>query len=134
MNNLDFIKTVLMTEESYWVVSRYEDSCNGRTKDTVWFVSMDKDILFDKKYEEITLKDVEVLMRSTVENIPISEQYPPFQRGITMLNIYKGFPVSNKINIKKFLTDCIVRGLNELYECKDLHDSMVQELKNNDSV
>ncbi len=122
MDNIDFLKQVLMSDTHYWIVAKQNyASIYGdykRIEDDIWFIAIDHNIQVNKKYEEITLSDIEKLSRSEVSNIALSEDYPPFQIGQTMHHIYKGWPVAEVKGIKQVMINAINLGAKDFYDYK----------------
>jgi hypothetical protein len=137
MNNLDFLKKILMSDTHYWIVARQEHYSEygsyKRGADSIWFVSIDYNIQLNKKYEEITLADIEKLQSSHVSNIALSEDYPPFQVGISMYNIYKGFPIPEVKGIKQVMMDAVNLKSKDFYEYESVikkKQEPIQEIAN----
>lgn len=124
MDNLDFLKQILMSNTHYWIVAQQNyASINGRyerTEDSIWFISIDYNIQLNKKYEEITLSDIEKLNRSDVQNISLSEDYPPFQIGISMRRIYKGWPIPEEKSIKQVMVEAVNLKSKDFWDYKSL--------------
>lgn len=117
--NIDFLKEVLTTEYEYWVVAKeehkYEYSKSVRDKDSILFIAIPNNVRRGLKYEEITLKDIEVLNRSDADqNIYLSEDYSPFQRHIKFSGFYRGYPV--KSDYKNALKELLELKADSIYE------------------
>ncbi len=123
MDNLDFLKQVLMSDTHYWIVARKEYTnhfSRSTAPDSLWFIAIDYNIVLNKKYEDISLADIEKLNESQVANIALTENYPPFQLGISMSRMYKGWPVTEATNIKQVMIDAINLGSKDFYDYKEL--------------
>ena len=121
--NIDFLKEVLMSKSEYWIVAKkveYNDmGRNKRAKDHIMFIAIPKETRRGLTYEEITLKDIEALNRSYVEqNVFINVNYPPFQNYISFSDIYKGYPIDSKIN--DFFRAAMDLHSDELFHYKEL--------------
>jgi hypothetical protein len=120
---IDFIKEILMSTDEYWIVAKETSTTQffetKRGDDQIIFIAIPSDIKRGLKYEDITLKEIEKLHNSYVnQNIFINLDYPPFQTYISFSGIYKGYPVNYKI--KEFLINCFALKSNQLYDYKDL--------------
>ena len=120
---IDFIKEILMSTDEYWIVAKetsirqYFETKRG--DDQIIFIAIPSDIKRGLKYEDITLKEIEKLHNSYVnQNIFINLDYPPFQNYTSFSGIYKGYPVNYKI--KDFIVKAFELKSNELYNYKDL--------------
>lgn len=123
MENIDFLKKVLMSSESYWIAARmeYKDWKTGeRDKDSIWVIAVPitADIRYSQAADEIRLKDIERLRDVELHNIAISESYPPFQHSISMRKFYQGFPITGPI--KDFVIKALQLGSNNIYDYEQL--------------
>jgi hypothetical protein len=123
MQNVDFLKEVLMSDAEYWVVAQkvigQEYGREKRYKDHIIFIAIPKGIKRGLKYEEVTLQELEKLRSSHCEqNIYINTDYPPFQNYVSFYELYKGFPVTHMI--KQFMLDALALGSDEIYNYKEL--------------
>lgn len=122
--NIDFIKEILTSTAEYWIVAKkteYREHFETKEgcKDLIVFIAIPKDIKRGLKYEEITLQEVEKLHSAYIEqNIFINTDFPPFQRGVTFSDMYKGYPIEYKI--KEFLLKALDLKSDKLYEYKTL--------------
>jgi len=133
MNNLDFLKKIIMSTDEYWIVARGEYSRQyGNTvkgKDSILFIAIPKGIRRGLKYEDIMLKDIEIAKSSIVsQNIFINRDYPPFQDMISMYDIYDGYPVEK--NSKEFLQCALALKSDFLWDYKKL----IEELEPTEEV
>lgn len=125
MDNLNFIKEILMTDHEYWIVAKKDEinriGRHERLPDQIIFISIPRDIKRGLKYEEITLQEVEKLYGTHIDqNIFITDDYPPFQLYISFRDIYRGYPVEK--NIKEFLIKALALKSTDLYKYKELMD------------
>ena len=123
MQNVDFLKEVLMSDAEYWVVAQkvtgQEYGREKRYKDHIIFIAITKGIKRGLKYEEVTLQELEKLRSSHCEqNIYINTDYPPFQNYVLFYDIYKGYAVTHKI--RQFMLDALALGSDEIYNYKEL--------------
>ena len=121
--NIDFLKEVLMSKSEYWIVAKKVEYYNmgrlERENDHIMFIAIPKEIRRGLIYEEITLKDIEVLNRSYVEqNVFINTDYPPFQNYISFSDIYKGYPIDSRIN--DFFRAAMDLHSDEIFDYKKL--------------
>lgn len=128
MDNINFLKEILMSTECYWVVAKKNEVSHfsrvERADDSIIFIAIPHDIERGLPYEEITLKALENLQRLYCDqNIFINGNYSPFQTGQTFYNIYKGFPVSNP---KEFLIQALALQSSELWDYKKLLDQKLE--------
>ena len=123
MQNVDFLKEVLMSDAEYWIVAQkvtgQEYGREKRYKDHILFITIPKGIKRGLKYEEVTLMELEKLKSAYCEqNIYVNTDYPPFQNYVSFYDIYKGFPVTHKI--RQFMLDALALGSDEIYKYKEL--------------
>lgn len=122
MDNIRFLKEVLMSEEEYWIVARKNYASQygemKQTSDDVLIITIPYEIRRGLAPENILLSDAEKLQSIELPNIFVSNEYPPFQRGITMYNIYNGYPI--KDNIKEFMMKALALGSKDLYDYAEL--------------
>lgn len=124
MNNLDFLKAVLMSDAKYWIVAKRNEYLNSRSEpdsepDSIILISFPYTIKTGMKYEDIKLSDIEGLSRVSLDmNIFINKPYAPFQRYTSLYDIYKGYPV--KKNIKQFMIDALALNSDSIYDYKEL--------------
>lgn len=120
MDNLDFLKAVLMSDAEYWIVAKRNEYPNSRSEpDSIILISFPYTIKTGMKYEDIKLSDIEGLSRVSLDmNIFINKPYAPFQRYTSFYNIYKGYPV--KKNIKQFMIDALALNSDSIYDYKEL--------------
>lgn len=123
MENVSFLKEILTTDHEYWVVARREDvrlyGQDKRMEDSIWFICVPR-LNFARPYNEETLllKDIERLRGAEVENISLTHDYAPFQYGVSMYNIYRGYPVKNPG--KDFIVKALAINSTDLWDYKDL--------------
>lgn len=122
MNNLDFLKEILMSKHEYWVVAKKNESRTlARTitgEDYIILTCIPYSIRRGLTYEEITLKDLEDLQRVEMQNIYLNTDYPPFQTGQSFYEVYKGFPITS--DVQKFLIKSLSLESNRLWDYKEL--------------
>jgi len=126
---INFLKKVLMSNADYWVVAKRNSYRNfakwKQGEDSIMLVSF-PGIEVNLKYEEITLKHIEDLYKAKLDfNIFLNEDYPPFQFGQSLYDVYDGFPLENT-PVKKFLIAALQLGSNLLYEYEDLRKQISQ--------
>ncbi|NMC59781.1 MAG: hypothetical protein GYA51_10435 [Candidatus Methanofastidiosa archaeon] len=102
--DLELIKEILTTKYEYWIVAEKTDYVEGsgfkRGEDNILFIAIPKEVRRGLKYEEITLKDIETLYNSYLDqNIYLYPDYSPFQDYVPFKKVYKGFP---KRTLKNF--------------------------------
>jgi hypothetical protein len=124
MNNIDFLKKVLMSGYEYWIAAKRENAnVYGRMEqqpDSIWLIAIpiEENLHVPKKADEILLKDIERLRDLPIHNIAISESYAPFQHGQTLYSFYEGFPI--KRNIKDFMIKALELASNNIYDYQKL--------------
>jgi hypothetical protein len=122
MENIDFLKQILMSDAEYWVVAKMvETNSMGRmerNKDDIMLISIPRQTRRNLKYEEITLADLEKLRNADVDNIFLNNSYPPFQYGVTFWKVYLGFPITK--NIRGFMIDALALVSDDIFEYKKL--------------
>lgn len=116
MENISFLKQVLTSGKEYWVAARREYVNRYGTMesepDSVWLICIPYKISTDYKIDDLLVKDVEELYRAEVQNIALSNNYPPFQCNITMRDFHVGFPLEG--DFREFLTKALTCGSNKL--------------------
>lgn len=122
MTGLSFYKKVLTSDDEYWIISEsHSDSHNNRQDDHIYLIVIPATIRRNIKYEEITLSELEEFQRSYMEgNIPLSQSYPPFQRGISFYNVYEGFPITK--NVREVMIEALKLKSNSLWDYKKIID------------
>lgn len=127
MENIDFLKKILMSDSQYWIVARKvmkrEYLKYVRDKDEIIFIAIPDDIKTGLKYEDIKLQDLEKLYSSYCHNIFINEYFPPFQRYISFNNIYDGYSLED-VDQQKFLIKALELKSNNLYDYKKIIKSL----------
>lgn len=123
MENIDFLKEILMSESEYWIVAMKRGALDlgefKRIDDEILFISIPVNIRRGLKYEEITLMELEKLKDSNCnQNIYLTNDYPPFQIGQTFYEIYKGYPV--KKDIKQFVIKALAIKSTDICDYKEL--------------
>ena len=123
MDNIDFLKEVLMSVSEYWIVSKENEATEygefKRIDDDIILISIPQNIRRGLKYEEITLQEIENLRDSYCDqNIFFTNDYPPFQTGQTFYHIYKGYPVEK--DIKQFVINALPLKSCDLFDYKEL--------------
>jgi hypothetical protein len=123
--DIEIIKQVLMSEDEYWVFAIKTTSNNygrfERGEDQVIFAALPPDVERGLKYEDITLKHIEMFDRLRLDlNIFLGQPYAPFQRGITFHDVYKGFPVKNS---RVFIIAALQMESKDYYEYKKLAET-----------
>jgi hypothetical protein len=121
--NIDFLKQVLMSEDTYWIVAEENwTRCYGemkRTNDHIMLIAIPYNIRRGLKHEEILLTDLEQLQRAEITcNISINVDYPPFQSGFSLRDVYEGYPITSEI--KQFLVDALALKSDSIYDYKNL--------------
>lgn len=112
-----------MSDADYWIVAQEvtvtEFSRSVRHKDNIIFIAIPEGIKRGLKYEEITLQELEKLRNVYCEqNIYINTGYPPFQRNISLRDVYRGFPVTRKI--KEFMIAALSLNSDYILDYKNL--------------
>ena len=120
---IDFLKKVLMSTAEYWIVAKIvtaREFCkNVRKADQIIFICIPKEIKTGIAYEDITLKAIENLYNTYIEqNIYINANYPPFQSCLLFSDLYEGYPVECKI--KEFMLKALELKSNQIFNYKDL--------------
>lgn len=142
MNNIDFLEKILTTNYEYWIVSKKEIWSTGKADFSVWFISVPYIINRGIKREDVKLIELRDLQGMEVPNISLSEDYPPFQYGITFYNLWIGFPLlsgSPKEFLKKALEikskDIFVykENLKEFLELNNQPDAIINREMTKDS-
>ena len=124
MNNINFLKKVLMSESKheYWIVAKRNEyntiARKGRDKDSIILCVIPNNIPREVKDKEILLSQLEDLRNAEMQNIFINEPYAPFQTGQTFYNIYEGFPI--KTDVKKFMMQALALRSDSIYDYEDL--------------
>jgi hypothetical protein len=126
---IDILKKVLMSESEYWVFHKYETYWNSTpATSSVFFAVIPLSIHHGKKYEEITLKDLEQLERVNLDgNVFLYPDYPPFQQGQTFYSVVNAFPVEK--NVKEFFTRALALKSKEYYDYEDLYKQILKEME-----
>lgn len=123
MDNLDFLKRILMSGSEYWLASSKEKDYRngGYFNEAVWLICLPYNIQVDLRQtaDSIKLVDVEKLYRADVQNIPISDDYPPFQYGQSMHYFHDGYPLEG-VNVKQLLSKALAFGSSNIHDYKDL--------------
>lgn len=121
MRNLDFLAKVLSSNNHYWIVSKQNDSTQGRMKDSIILMAIPNGVHFNIQREDIKLTDLEKLNASYMDqNIFLNQPYPPFQQGITFYNVNDGFPIDGEgLNVKEIMTRALSIKSDSLYEYKE---------------
>ena len=118
MDNIRFLTEILMSDEEYWCAMKQDEWAGGKIERSVWFISVTG---FNRsmKRDDIKLCDLENLRSLNVDNIPLSQNYPPFQIGISMYNFIQGFPVKGK-DARKFVIDAMSLDSKDIHAYKEL--------------
>jgi hypothetical protein len=121
MKNINFLKEILMSDCEYWIVAKkniYRNKLKWEEgEDDIIFISIPHTIKRPKKYEEITLKDIDELNIVEIDNIYLTSNYSPFQVNFTLYNVYDGFPIEN------YNSDILIKILEILeLESRNLFD------------
>lgn len=130
MKHIDFLKEILMSEWEYWVVARMqyvnEYGKMKRIDDDILIIAIPYNVRRGLAYENIMLTDLEKLSRVELNNIFITRNFPPFQQGVTMYDIYVGYPI--KKNIHEFMVNALSLKTKNIYDYKALlnNDQEVQ--------
>lgn len=129
MDNLHFLKQVLCSQSCYWIAARRETinmyGTPERQPDSIWIICIPPNIQLGFKEEEILLKDVEQLSITYVQNIAISDNYPPFQNGITMHDFYFGYPITE--NHKEVVIKALLLGADKkIWDYKELVEPKIE--------
>jgi len=127
-STIDMLKKILMSEEEYWIVARKETAREYghtvRLKDLILFIAIPHETPRNLKYEELTVAEVEKLDRAYIEqNIPINSSYPPFQRGITLYDVYEGYPIRGAL-ARQMLIEALALHSDEIYDYKNLIEKL----------
>ena len=115
-----------MSEDEYWCALKHDEYTHNRVEREIWLIAIPRSIRRGIKKEEILLTDLEKLRSVNVSNIALSQNYPPFQFGISMYNFMEGFPVNK--NIKKFMIDALALNSKDLWDYKQLLEEPKNEL------
>lgn len=122
MDNLSFLKEILTTRHEYWIVARKQEYNEygrmKRGKDSIWFIVIPHDVRRELKPDEILLSEVEDLRNRQLQNIAISEPFPPFQHGISLYSVHSGYPITG--NIKEALKKILNADCGDLWDYKEL--------------
>jgi hypothetical protein len=126
MDNLDFLKQILIEEHEYYIVAEKNESYSGRRseffKDSIMLICIPYGIKRGVKPKEILLCDIENLRYIELQNIYINERYAPFQQGINLCNIYKGFPI--KGDVQDFLIKALALKSDSIFDYRELAESI----------
>lgn len=122
MDNIDFLVEVLQSKYEYWVVAKKNEYRQfmefKRGKDNIILTAIPLDIPREKKRDKILLSELENLNNINMPNIFLNDDCPPFQLGITLRNIYMGFPI--KSNVKKIMIKLLKLDSNDIYDYKKI--------------
>lgn len=123
---IDFLKKVMMSDSEYWVLKK-EGIENHLTKEIneggVFFVAILKET---KKYDEIMLKDLELLANTEIiTNVCLSKNYPPFQLYQFVKDFYDGFEI--KENINQFFKEAINLKSKDYYDYYNLYEKICEK-------
>jgi len=122
MNNNSFLSRILQGTATYWVVLRREGYAHQQKQESIWFFAVPDNVCLGSNYESILLKDIENLRdKHILQNIPLSDPYPPFQYGISLHDAIDGFPIESG-SIKEFIAKALVVGTNNLEDYRKLID------------
>jgi len=127
MDNINFLTEILTSEHEYWITCKEDTWADGKVERSVWFIAIPQQIKRNIKKEEVLLNDLEKLRSIDVPNIPISQNYPPFQLGMSMYSFKRGFPITN--NIQQFLIDALALKSKELWDYKKLLEEPKTQLE-----
>ena len=121
MENINFLKQILMSRSEYWVVAKKCEATNRgeyvRLTDDILFISIPQNIRRGLKYEDVTLKDLDTLVNSSCDqNIYLTGKYPPFQLNQTFYHFYKGYPI--KRDIKQFIIAALSSKSTDILDYK----------------
>lgn len=124
MNNYEFYSQILQEDAEYWVVAKEVNSRQffetKREKDDILFISLPHEITTGQKLEDIKYTDLEKIKHMDIPcNVFLSNNYSPFQVGQTFYNIYRGFPVKNKI--KEFFLEAQKLNSPDLWDYEKLY-------------
>lgn len=132
MDNLDVIKQILMSETDYWLIAkknyvrRYGQS--ERIKDQILFVSFPRTIPRGLKYEEITLKHIELFNSLYLDcNIFLNEPYAPFQIGTGFRDVWKIVPI--EVEQKKFLIEALNKTEGDIFDYEKLYNELKSKVE-----
>lgn len=108
---VNFLKSVLMSEDQYWIVAQINEYHNvvdrgKRDKDSIILTCIPYGLTRGVKEDEILFSQMEKLRRSELLSIHINQAFAPFQQGITFYNIYDGYPIQG--NVHQFLKQALV--------------------------
>jgi len=124
--HIDFYKKILMSTYCYWIVAQQCEAmvyCKlKRIEDDIIFIAIPENIKRGLEYKDIKLKDIEEIETTNIiTNIYLTNNYAPFQHGISFKNIYDGFYIDGKSNnIKDILIKALKIKSNEIYKYKEL--------------
>jgi hypothetical protein len=122
----DFLNKMLQANETYWCVAKMNLvnrlGRNERLDDQIALIAIPYGTNMGIPANDVTFRQIEDLGRAKVDNVFLSEDYPPFQIGITMYDVYDGFPIEGKY-AKEFLKQALtlkttqgIYGYKELYK------------------
>lgn len=133
MDNLNFLKKLITTDNDYWIVAmKNEDGRGERYKDSIMFISLPYGRKIYSNEKEILLSDIEELRRSCVNNIFLNESYPPFQIGQDLYNVYIGFPVEfDGRDAKQVLIEALNVNSTSIADYREIAEGKTKELATN---
>jgi hypothetical protein len=129
-----------MSDVEYWIVAKMDYinryGSTERCDDQIIFISIPQGIRRGLKREEIFLTDLEKLGGSYIDcNIYLNQDYPPFQRGQTLSDVYIGFPVEFvREKTKQFMIDILTINSRSIYDYYELIKKLNSEQKDERSV
>jgi hypothetical protein len=91
-----------------------------RGPDDVLFIAIPDNISLNIPRADIRLIDLEALSKCQLNNIFLSAAFPPFQYGISMSGVYKGFPLKDGLSIRDFLTKALAIKSHKLSDYQQL--------------
>jgi hypothetical protein len=110
--SLELAKMVIGSTHEYWLVWRKNEHRDGErwvtSKATTWVISIPYSAGWRRgvNYDEMLVSEIDNLLKSEIyTNIPISEDYPPFQLAIYFSSFIGGIPItgSGKEAVKMLL-------------------------------
>lgn len=127
IENKYFLQNVLADVDSYWVVAKLNTSRqyfeDKRMADDICLISISGLIegLGKRKFEDLTLREIETACSKEIATNIFFTTYSPFQFGQSLRSFYDGFPLdSKKINIRKFIIEAMKLESADLDDYKKL--------------
>lgn len=123
MNNLEIVTEILTSDCQYFVIAKktyYREYLeNKRGDDRIIMILISQDINTNLSREYIKLTDIEKLNSIYFDaNIYLNTDFPPFQFGTNLYDVYDIIPVRN--NHKKIMTESLLLKSNNFCDYKKL--------------